>query len=71
MFEVFMGIAAGVLTVLLNELRRRRKPKHSTHPPPPTLEECKRCFFYREVEKRLNRSDMSDTQVIRILRDRG
>jgi hypothetical protein len=61
MFDVIMGIVAGILTVLLAELRRRRKISVA---PPATTDSCKNCFFFHEY-KRLVRSHENDTQVLK------
>jgi hypothetical protein len=62
MFDVIMGVVAGILTVLLAELRRRRKISVA---PPPTTDACKNCFFFHEY-RRLVRSQESDTKVLRL-----
>jgi hypothetical protein len=61
MFDVIMGVVAGILTVLLAELRRRRKISVA---PPPTTDACKNCYFFHEY-KRLVRSQEIDTQVLK------
>lgn len=76
MIEVIVGIVAGILTVLLAEIRRRRgKIKVSSSPPPPSSSDiCKRCYFFREF-RRLHRVAYpprdSDTKIIRLLRENG
>lgn len=68
MFETFMGLAAGFLGILLGELRRRRGVRvDSVNPPPPGVEACKKCFFFREFSRGSSRMtiDLGDTQLIR------
>jgi hypothetical protein len=70
MYELSMGIAAGVLTVILRELQIRLKArKISINPPPPDAEVCKRCFFYRQFANTLGEANKdSDTTIIRLYR---
>jgi hypothetical protein len=62
--EVLSAIIAGILTIVVSELRRRRrerleleKMRSSADPPPPGRAECSRCFFFREFRRRLRADD--------------
>jgi hypothetical protein len=69
MYELSMGIAAVILTVILREVQIRMKArKISINPPPPDAEVCKRCFFYRQFANTLDKKD-SDTTIIRLYRN--
>lgn len=74
MSEGITAIVAALLTYAAQVIRQRIKERRktgSTMPPPPNAEQCKECFFFREFRKRsdLTRSN-SDTQIIRIYRER-
>jgi hypothetical protein len=73
MSQAITAIIAALLTFAAQEIRQRIKKKKdfSTMPPPPTVEDCKKCFFFREFKKRESLTN-SDTQIIRIYRhERG
>lgn len=62
--EALTAIVAGILTIVVSELRRRIKEKrelenmkNSVDPPPPGNANCKRCFFFREFRRRLREDD--------------
>lgn len=71
MSEAITALVASLLTLAAHEIRRRIQNRHtSTTPPPPTVEDCKRCFFFREFRRNTdhNRGD-SDTKIIRLYRE--
>lgn len=70
MLEIIIGIVAGIMTVLFNEYRRYRINKaRSINPPPPNVDTCKKCFFWRQFSRNYERqnghSGMRDSQMIR------
>lgn len=70
MSEAITALVASLLTLAAHEIRRRIKKSHtSTTPPPPTVEDCKRCFFFREFRRNTGHKDDSDTKIIRLYRD--
>lgn len=71
MSETITGLIVAILTLVLNEMRRRwtKKPVE-TIPPPPSVEDCKRCFFFRQFSRNSRRlENVSDTQVIKLYRE--
>jgi hypothetical protein len=70
MSEAIAALVSAILMLAAQEIRRRiKKTKTSTTPPPPTVEDCKRCFFFREFQRQSkeHRGD-SDTKIIRLYR---
>lgn len=64
MSEIITGIVVALLTIIIQEIRSRRKPR-TTSPPPPSVEDCKRCFFFKTVKKTMNGRRDSDTKIIK------
>lgn len=67
MYELFMGLTVGFLTVLLRELQHRSKRKYdSINPPPPGVDICKKCFFFNEFRRKSPKLtiNIGDTQLI-------
>lgn len=70
MSEAITALVASLLTLAAHEIRRRIRNRHtSTTPPPPTVEDCKRCFFFREFRRNNEHRGDSDTKIIRLYRD--
>lgn len=62
--EALSAVIAGILTILVSELRRRRierleleEMRSSADPPPPGREDCRTCFFFKEFRRRLREDD--------------